>query len=76
MRKTNKEKLANYKAKPGCRACATFCNKHCVERSVFGAILVRIFSHSVWMLENVDQYNAEYEHFLRSETCDTFVASP
>ena len=47
VRKTNKEKLANYKVKPGCRACATFCNKHCVQRSVFGAILVRIFSHSV-----------------------------
>ena len=47
--------------------------------SVFVVILVRIFTYSdwiqkiristylVWMQENADQNNSEYEHFLRSD---------
>ena len=38
--------------------------------SVFGVILVRIFSHlySVRMRENTDQANSKYKHFSRSDT--------
>ena len=47
--------------------------------SVFVVILVRIFTYSdwiqkiristylVWMQENADQNNSEYEHFLRGD---------
>ena len=46
--------------------------------SVFGVILVRISPHSDWIwvqensrvLENADQNNTEYQHFLRSVSDD------
>ena len=34
--------------------------------SIFGVILVRIFSYSVRMPQNTEQNNSEYKHFLRS----------
>ena len=34
-------------------------------RTEYGEIL-RIYLYSVWMLENTDQNNSEYGHFLRS----------
>ena len=53
--------------------------------SVFGVILVRIFSHSDWiwrdtpssvrMWENADQNNYEYGHFLRSDLNQFFYFS-
>ena len=35
--------------------------------SAFGAILVRIFPYSDWILENADQNNSKYGAFLRTE---------
>ena len=35
--------------------------------SVFGVVVVRIFSYSVLMRENTDQSNSGYGHFSRSE---------
>ena len=42
--------------------------EECPYSEIFWTVFSRIWTkYSVWMRENADQNNSEYEHFLRSE---------